>query len=55
MDELKRTGVSSILGEGTQTRDMIYVGDVVNSMILAMNAEGPLKGRRFLNNLMNFR
>jgi hypothetical protein len=44
MDELKRIGVSSVLGDGTQTRDMIFVGDVVDSIVLAMLAEGPLKG-----------
>jgi len=44
MDELEKNRVSSVLGDGTQTRDMIFVGDVVESMVQAMNAVGPLKG-----------
>jgi UDP-glucose 4-epimerase len=33
-----------IFGDGTATRDFIFVGDVVNGIMLALDAPGPLAG-----------
>lgn len=35
---------STMLGDGKQTRDMVYVGDVVDAFICAMESTSPLKG-----------
>jgi UDP-glucose 4-epimerase len=40
-------GRSELMGDGRQTRDMIYVQDVVNANILAMEYEGNLRGEVF--------
>ena len=47
INQLRDTGRSQVLGDGRQTRDMIYVGDVVNANLCAMNAEDPLNGTAF--------
>eukprot|EP01126_Amoeba_proteus_P035257 TRINITY_DN3547_c0_g1_i1.p2 TRINITY_DN3547_c0_g1~~TRINITY_DN3547_c0_g1_i1.p2 ORF type:complete len:131 (-),score=37.19 TRINITY_DN3547_c0_g1_i1:67-459(-) len=47
MHELKQQSLSSILGDGLQTRDMIFVGDVVDAIIAAMEYRPPLKGEAF--------
>eukprot|EP01130_Rhizamoeba_saxonica_P008900 TRINITY_DN3605_c0_g2_i1.p1 TRINITY_DN3605_c0_g2~~TRINITY_DN3605_c0_g2_i1.p1 ORF type:complete len:128 (-),score=21.75 TRINITY_DN3605_c0_g2_i1:115-498(-) len=44
MDQILRNGESIILGDGLQTRDMIYVGDVIKSMIAVLVHDTPLKG-----------
>jgi len=44
MNEFLKVKQSNMLGDGTQTRDMIYVGDVVDAIMRAMKAKGPLKG-----------
>lgn len=37
----------SVYGDGLQTRDFIYVGDVVRALVAAL--EGPMKGARVFN------
>jgi len=46
-DQLKKHNYSDILGDGSQTRDMIYVGDIVNALIMAMHHDKPLRGEMF--------
>ncbi len=47
INQLREEGRSQVLGDGQQTRDMIYVGDIVESNICAMQAPGPLNGKPF--------
>ncbi|KAL6077054.1 UDP-glucose 4-epimerase [Balamuthia mandrillaris] len=47
MHQLKEHGVAEILGDGSQTRDMVYVGDVVAAMMQAMLHPHPLRGEIF--------
>jgi len=44
MNEILHKNCINMLGDGKQTRDLIYVGDVVSAMIQGMTAEQPLKG-----------
>jgi len=44
INQIKQNGQSQLLGDGKQTRDMIYVENVVNANLLAMEKETPLKG-----------
>jgi len=44
MKELLKNKQSTLLGDGLQTRDMIYVGDVVDSMIAAITTKNKLTG-----------
>lgn len=47
INQLREDGCSQVLGDGQQTRDMIYVGDIVESNICAMQATGKLNGKPF--------
>jgi len=44
MNELLKDKHSTLLGDGLQTRDMIYVGDVVSGIISAITTENKLTG-----------
>jgi len=44
MNELMKTKIGNILGNGLQTRDMIYVGDVVSAIHCSIKAETQLGG-----------
>lgn len=39
IDRLRRGQAPTIFGDGSQTRDFVYVGDVVQALIKAMNSE----------------
>lgn len=41
-DRVSRKEQPVIYGDGTQTRDFIFVGDIVGAIIAALNAPGPL-------------
>jgi len=45
MNELRNSKVASILGDGEQTRDMVYVGDVVTAILKSISCKTPLKGQ----------
>jgi len=38
---------STMLGDGKATRDMIYVGDVVDAFVCALESTAPLKGEEY--------
>jgi len=41
-DRMRREETPVVFGDGKQTRDFIFVGDVVAAIIAALSAEGPL-------------
>ncbi len=43
-DRIRRGEPPRVFGDGTQTRDFIYVGDVVAALIAALGTPGPLVG-----------
>lgn len=45
--QIRETGKSQLLGDGKQTRDMIYVENVVNANILAMEKSSRLNGAAY--------
>ena len=45
--QIRESGKPQLLGDGKQTRDMIYVGDIVNANILAMNKPSKLGGAAY--------
>jgi len=45
--QMSETGSSQMLGDGKQTRDMIYVGNVVSANILAMEKQSDAKGAAY--------
>ncbi|NQT91812.1 MAG: NAD-dependent epimerase/dehydratase family protein [Lentisphaerae bacterium] len=47
INQLRNEGESQVLAEGQQTRDMIYVGDVVQANICAMDMPGELNGKAY--------
>jgi len=47
MNEILKEKKINMLGDGTQTRDLIYVGDVVKAMICGMKSEVPLRGKSY--------
>ena len=47
INQIHDHGCSQLLGDGKQTRDMIYVGNIVNANILAMKKERKLGGAAF--------
>ncbi|MDO9463933.1 MAG: NAD-dependent epimerase/dehydratase family protein [bacterium] len=44
INQIRKTGSSQLQGDGMQTRDMIYVGNIVNANILAMEKQSDSKG-----------
>jgi len=44
ISQIRDSGSSQVLGDGRQTRDMIYIGDVVDANIAAMNVPSRLNG-----------
>lgn len=44
INQIRASGSSQVLGDGKQTRDMIYVEDIANANILAMEKTSPLRG-----------
>lgn len=44
INQIRESDSSQVLGEGEQTRDMIYVENIVNANIIAMEKKSPLKG-----------
>jgi len=47
MNEIKNKNCINMLGDGTQTRDLIYVGDIIEAMLCGITAVGPLKGATY--------
>ncbi|MDA0989550.1 MAG: NAD-dependent epimerase/dehydratase family protein, partial [Verrucomicrobia bacterium] len=47
INQIRDTGKSQVLGDGQQTRDMIYVGDIVKANLCAMNATDNLNGTAY--------
>ena len=47
INQILRNGCSQLLGDGKQTRDMIYVGNVVNANILAMKKDSMCEGTAY--------
>jgi len=47
INQINKTGSSQMLGDGIQTRDMIYVGNIVNANILAMEKQSDAKGAAY--------
>ena len=47
INQIREGGSSQVLGDGRQTRDMIYVGDIVDANIAAMNATNRVNGAAF--------
>ncbi len=47
INQLRDEGRSEVLGDGKQTRDMIFVGDIVQANVCAMEMPGTLNGRAF--------
>ncbi|MFH1905131.1 MAG: NAD-dependent epimerase/dehydratase family protein [bacterium] len=47
INQIRKTGSSQLQGNGKQTRDMIYVGNVVNANILAMEKQSDAKGAAY--------
>ena len=47
INQIRKTGSSQLQGDGKQTRDMIYVGNIVNANILAMEKQSDLKGAAY--------
>lgn len=47
INQINKTGKSQLMGEGKQTRDMIYVDNIVNANILAMKRESMCKGAAY--------
>ncbi|MCK4437361.1 NAD-dependent epimerase/dehydratase family protein, partial [bacterium] len=44
INQIRQNGSSQLLGDGKQTRDMIYVENIVNANVMAMERKSPLKG-----------
>ena len=42
--QIRESGKSQLLGEGKQTRDMVYIENIVNANILAMEKSSKLNG-----------
>ena len=47
INQIREKGCSQLLGDGKQTRDMIYVENVVKANLLAMEKESPLGGAAY--------
>ena len=47
INQINKTGSSQMLGDGIQTRDMVYVGNIVNANILAMEKQSDAKGAAY--------
>ncbi len=47
INQIRETGSSQVLGDGRQTRDMIYVGDIVAANVAAMNEANLFNGAAF--------
>jgi UDP-glucose 4-epimerase len=47
INQIRKTGSSQLQGDGKQTRDMIYVGNIVNANILAMKKQSDAKGAAY--------
>lgn len=47
INQIRETGSSQVLGDGRQTRDMIYVGDIVAANVAAMNEANRFNGAAF--------
>jgi len=47
INQINKTGSSQMLGDGKQTRDMVYVGNIVNANILAMEKQSDAKGAAY--------
>ena len=47
INQIRETGSSQLQGDGKQTRDMIYVGNIVNANILAMEKQSDAKGAAY--------
>ncbi len=47
INQLRKEGRSQVLADGRQTRDMIYVGDIVQANICAMRMTGKFDGKAF--------
>lgn len=47
INQIRQNGSSQLLGDGKQTRDMIYVENVINANVIAMQKKSPLKGAAY--------
>lgn len=47
VNQIRKGGSSQVLGDGRQTRDMIYVGDIVSANMAAMDADTRCNGAAF--------
>ncbi len=47
IDQIREKGSSQLLGDGKQTRDMIYVANVVNANLLAMEKDSKFEGAAY--------
>jgi len=47
IDQIRKNRSSQLLGDGKQTRDMIYVDNVVNANLLAMQKDSEIKGAAY--------
>ncbi len=47
IDQIRKNRSSQLLGDGKQTRDMIYVGNVVNANLLAMQKDSRFEGAAY--------
>jgi len=47
INQIRKDRSSQLLGDGKQTRDMIYVDNVVNANLLAMRKDSEIKGAAY--------
>lgn len=47
INQIHQNGSSQVLGDGRQTRDMIYVDNIVNANLIAMHKKSSLKGAAY--------
>ena len=47
INQIRKSDSSQLMGDGKQTRDMIYVGDIVDANVIAMEKSSPLKGAAY--------
>ena len=47
INQIRQNGCSQVLGDGNQTRDMIYVENIVNANLLAMEKDRSLNGAAY--------